>query len=69
MIVNPNKFKFIVIQKSNQAIKPKQFLIGTDVVEIASSIKLLGNHKDDELNFNLHISNICKSNLSNLMLL
>ena len=40
----------IVIQKSNQTSKPKQFFIGKDVVEVASSVK-----------FNLHISNICKS--------
>ena len=42
MIVNPNKFKSITVQKTNQTIKPKQFLIGNNVVEIASSVKLLG---------------------------
>ena len=44
MIVNPNKFKSITVQKTNQTIKPKQFLIGNNVVEIASSVKLLGIH-------------------------
>ena len=39
-----------VIQKSNQTSRPKQFFVGKDVVEVASSVK-----------FNLHISNICKS--------
>ena len=58
---NPDKFKSIIIQKSNQTSKSKQFLIGNDVVEVDSSIKLLGTHLDDQLNFNLHISNICKS--------
>ena len=61
MIVNPDKFKSIVIHKSSQTSKPKQFLIGNDVVEVASSVKLLGIHIDDQLSFNLHISNICKS--------
>ena len=61
MIVNPDKFKSIVIHKSNQTSKPKQFLIGNDVVEVASSVKLLGIHIDDQLSFNLHIRNICKS--------
>ena len=42
MIVNPSKFKSITVQKTNQTIKPKQFLIGNNVVEIASSVKLLG---------------------------
>ena len=51
----------IVIQKSNQTSKPKQFFIGKDVVEVASSVKLLGIQINDQLNFNLHISNICKS--------
>ena len=57
MIVNPDKFKSIIIQKSNQISKPKQFLIENDVVEVALS----GTHIYDQLNFNLHISNICKS--------
>ena len=49
MIVNPDKFKSIIIQTSNQTSKPKQFLIGKDVVEVASSVKLLGIHIDDQL--------------------
>ena len=57
MIVNPDKFKSIIIQKSNQISKPKQFLIEDDVVEVTLS----GMHIYDQLNFNLHISNICKS--------
>ena len=57
MIGNPNKFKSIIIQKSNKKNKPKQFLMGNNVVEVASSVKLLGIYIDDQLNF----SNICKS--------
>ena len=41
MIVNPDKFESIIIQKSNQTSKPKQFLTN-DVVDVASSVKLLG---------------------------
>ena len=33
----------------------------SDILKIASSVKLLGVQVDDQLNFNLHISNICKS--------
>ena len=43
MIVNPDKFESIIIQKSNQTSKPKQFLTN-DVVDVASSVKLLGIH-------------------------
>ena len=59
MIVNPGKPKSSFIHKSSQTSKPKQFLIGNDVVEVASSVKFLGMHIDDQLSFNLHISNIC----------
>ena len=61
MILNPDKFKSVIIQKSNQTSKPKQFLIGNDVVEVVSSVKLLGIHKDNQFSLKLHISNICKS--------
>ena len=47
------RVKSIIIQK--------ELLIGSNVVEIISSVKLLENYIDDQLNFNLHISNICKS--------
>ena len=61
MIVNTDKLKSIIIQKSNQTIKPKQFLLGNNVIEIASSVELLGIQIDVQLNFNLHISITCKS--------
>ena len=61
MIGNPGKLKSIVIHKNSQTSKPKQFSIGNNVVEVASLVKLLGIYIDDQLNFNLHISNICRS--------
>ena len=57
IIVNRDKFKSPIFQKRNQTIKPKKFLLGNDVVEITLSIKLLEIHIDDQLNFNLFISN------------
>ena len=38
MILNPDRFKSSFIQKSNQTSKPKQFLIGNDVVGVVSSV-------------------------------
>ena len=35
--------------------------IGDKIIKASSSVKLLGVHLDDQLNFNLHISNICRS--------
>ena len=61
MIVNPGKFESFVIPKSSQTSKPKQFLIGNDIVEVTPSVKLLGIQIDNQLSFNLHMSNICKS--------
>ena len=61
MVVNHDKFKSIIIHKSSQTSKPRQFLIGSDVVEVASSVKLLGIHIDNQLSLNQHISNVCKS--------
>ena len=69
VIVNPDKFKSSFIYKSSQTSKPKQFFIGNDVVEVASSVKLLGKHIDDQLSFNLHINNTINMFPSNLMLL
>ena len=68
MIVNPDIFKPNNIQNSNQTIKPKKVFIGNNVVEIASLVWLLGVHIDGQLNFKLHISNICKSASKKLML-
>ena len=53
------RVKSIIIQKSSQITKSEELLIGNNVVEIISSVKLLENYIDDQLN--LHISNICKS--------
>lgn len=38
-----------------------QILVDAQNIKAVSSVKLLGMEIDDNLNFNLHISNICKS--------
>ena len=60
-IVNPEKFKAIVISKNKSDYIASVFSIGSDSVNIEQSIKLLGIHLDNQLNFNLHIKKICKS--------
>ena len=52
MIVNLDKFKSIIIQKTNQTIKPKT---------VFNKKRRCKNRIDGQLNLNLHISNICKS--------
>ena len=51
----------LIVQKINPTSKLKQVLIGDNVVKVTSSVTLLGVHKDDQLNFNLHINDIFKS--------
>ena len=57
-LLTPTKIRYY---SKKQTIKPEELLVGSDVVEIASSVKLLGIHIVDQLNFNLHVSNICES--------
>ena len=58
MIVNPGKFQSIIIDKKKQ-VHTKE--IGDKVTEASPSVKLLGVLVDDKLNFNLHITNSCRS--------
>ena len=51
----------LIVQKINPTSKLKQVLIGDNVVKVTSSVTFLGIHKDDQLNFNLHINDIFKS--------
>ena len=60
MIVNPGKFQSIIIDKRKQDHTKETFEIG-DKIEDSPSIKLLGVLIDDKLNFNLHITKICRS--------
>ena len=61
MIVNPGKFQSIIIDKKKQDHRKENFEIGDKVIEASPSVKLLGVQIDDKLNFNLHITNICRS--------
>ena len=61
MIVNPDKFKSIILTKNKLDDMPTTFSISTDIVSIKKSVKLLEIHLDNRLNFNLHINTIHKS--------
>ena len=43
------RVKSIIIQKSSQITKSEELLIGNNIVEIISSVKLLENYIDDQL--------------------
>ena len=61
MIVNPGKFQAIIIDKKKKCHTNETLKIGDKIIKASSSVKLLGVQIDDQLNFNLHISNICRS--------
>ena len=61
MNVNPDNFKAIVISKNKSDYVSSEFLIGSDSVTVAQSIRMLGIDHENQLNFNFHTKKICKS--------
>ena len=61
MMVNPGKFQGIIADKKKKCHTNETLKIGDKIIKASSSVKLLGVQIDDQLNFNLHISNICRS--------
>ena len=60
-MVSPGKFQAIMIDKKKKCYTNETLKIGDKIIKASSSVKLLGVQIDDQLNFNLHISNICRS--------
>ena len=65
-IVNPDKFKSVILTENKSDDVPTGLSIGTDIVSIEKSVKLLGIQLDNRLNFNLHVNASCKSTSSQL---
>ena len=61
MMVNPGKFQVTIIDKKKKCHNNKTLKIGDKIIKVSSSVKLLGVQIGDQLNFNLHISSICRS--------
>ena len=61
MVVNPDKFQAIILDKRKRDHTDEHIIVDNQQIKVVSSVKLLGLQLDDKLNFNLHISNICKS--------
>ena len=51
----------IIIDKKKQNHTAEYISIDQKNIKTSSSVKLLGVHIDDELNFNLHITKVCRS--------
>ena len=61
MIINPDKFQAIILDKKKSNLTKIPLTIDNQTIKSVPSVELLGIHLDDKLNFNLHISNICRS--------
>ena len=61
MIVNPEKFQAITLDKQKYDYSNETIKFGNKTVETIASVRLLGVQLDDKLNYSLHFSNIFKS--------
>ena len=61
MIINPDKFQTIILDRQKSNLTNIPWSIDNQTVKSIPSVELLGIHLDDKLNFNLHISNISRS--------
>ena len=59
MILNPGKFKAIVLSKNNIETVGTKFQIREKIIYSSDKVDLLGVAIDDQLNFESHISEIC----------
>ena len=59
MIVNPNKFRAIVLDKHKSNNTAVKFTIGSEQIQTVPSVDIRGITIDNKLNFNLHIGKIC----------
>ena len=60
MIVNPGKFQAMVINKFGKMENKHEMYIGNKKLTSEHYIKLLGIEKDNQLNFDNHVSILCK---------
>ena len=59
MMVNPDKFKTIVLDKRRSNNTEVKFMIDSEQNQAVPSVDILDITIDDKLNFNLHIDKIC----------
>ena len=69
MIVNPGKFQGIIIDKKEQNHTAEYISMDQKNIKSSSLVRLLGVHIEDKLNFNLHITKICRFTANQLHVL
>ena len=61
MIANQKKFHAILLSKIKSDNSDFEIKIGNRTIRSERTVKLLGVTFDDKLNFDLHVSKICKT--------
>ena len=61
MIINPDKFQAIILDKNNSNLTNILLTIDNETIKSVPSVELLGIHLDDNLNFNMHLTDIFRS--------
>ena len=61
MIVNPDKFQIIILDKKKGDHTNENVVIDNKKIKIVPLVELLGIQLDDKLTFSPHIRNMCKS--------
>ena len=64
MFVNSDKFQAILLDKQKSDHAGTKITVGSEEIQVVSSINILGVIIDDKLNFNLQIDRICNLHLS-----
>ena len=64
MIVNPDKFQAMLLEKRNEN-NQSCLKINNQTIKTTNCVKLLGINIDSKLNFDSHISDLCKLNALN----
>ena len=66
MIVNPDKFQAVVLDKRTSNNTEVKCITGSEQIQAVPSVDVLGMTIDDKLNFNLHIDKICLKSANQL---
>ena len=69
MIANPEKFHALLIKKDQTNTSGENFNIQGKTLKSEETVKLLGIHLDYKLNFEQHISELCRKAASQLNVL
>ena len=69
MIANPEKFHAILIMKDRAKTRGENFNVQGKMFKSEKTVKLLGIHLDYKLNFDRHISELCRKAASQLNVL